>query len=859
MVCMQYCYAPAPVVVGAKTSGPKRTEGRLVDPDDLPWRGMVSADIIGPPPAHELTDPDDGAGYGVTWKDARWGMDSGPAQEWIDDVKPRLVDENEAIDIFVEAVDETDWLFVGVNSAFDLLVLLRAAARKGRNLWRKVFDDLLAPGRLRDTQVSQKLLNIADGAELHRTGMDGLARHYLGLDLGTDKKGPSSWRLKYRWLHHWPATIEEFKAAHRKGIVSDSQLRDVQQHHLFGPPRGGIVLGGLRPIETWPYHARRYAIDDVLLDREIWRRQRDEAMRIFGSPEIPDEVARPVARFCLHLQSARGITPDYHRACEARVSLSTERDHLMSRLIEAGLINRKVTFTASTGVQPGTRVRVIGDLLCETYTFVERCSIKGVKNDNARHGKIEAEESDIERIVPLADLDVIEKIHKGVKLSRNMTEIRKRITDTLLANGYTDADLPLTPSGRDVATDKDVMEIVASKSKDPGLLVLSAKGKVDKLLGTYIEPLCQQRAVHFSYDVLKDTGRTSTMAQKFMSESAEGVMISIKEGTNVQNFPQNEALSRTAKEILKHSKHNPADPDRWIMEWVDRHSPRRMIVARPGFVFSIHDFSSIELATFARTLNRFMGAPCTMAKKINDGTDLHLYTGIALHPLLWRNEAPGEVFTYDELKYWKKVGEECKTLKKVPPPQAYRVGRTRQTGKPTNFGFLGGMGPEKFCFYALQSYGVELEIDTARAARGGWLRTYPEIQPHYFNRISEHHRQGLPVIQIGTRRVRRGCTYSAMCNSYFQGLAADGAMQANWRLTYASYIDEASPLFGSFPLIFEHDAFVVEVPEKNAEAAHNEVGRLMVEGMEVYLKDLKRPELSVNVKTEGILDHRWSK
>lgn len=854
LVCMQYCYAPQPVVVGAIKAGPKRTEGRLVDPDDLPWRGMVSADIIGPAPAHERTDPDDDAGYGESWKyDARAGRwtNPGPAQEWHSDVRPHLVDENEAIDVFAEVIDDTDWLVVGVNSPFDVLVMLRAAMKKGRNLWRKVFDDLLAPGRLRDTQVSQKLINIADGAEMHRTGMDGLARHYLGLDLGTDKKGPSSWRLKYRWLHYWPSTIESFVAQQEKGIVTAEQVAAAR--------KGKIKPGTLRPINTWPYHARRYALDDVLLDREIWRRQRDEAMRIFGCPDIPDEVARPVARFCLHLQSARGITPDYHRACEARVSLSTERDHLMSRLIEAGLINRKVTFTAVSGVQSGTRVRVVGDLLRETYTFIERCTVKGEKNDNARHGRIEAEDSDIERIVPLADLDVVEKIHAGVKLTRNMAEIRRRITDTLLANGYSDADLPMTPSGKDVATNKDVMDIVSAKSDDPGLQVLSAKGKVDKLLTTYIEPLCQQRAVHFSYDVLKDTGRTSTMAQKFMSENSEGVMISIKEGTNVQNFPQNEALSRTAKEILKHSKHNPADSERWVMEWVDRHSPRRMIVARPGFVFSIHDFSSIELATFARTLNRFMGAPCTMAQKINDGTDLHLYTGVALHPLLWRNEAPGEVFTYEELKYWKQVGEECKKLKKVPPREAYRVGRTRQTGKPTNFGFLGGMGPEKFCFYALQSYGVELEIDTARAARGGWLRTYPEIQPHYFNRISEHHRQGLPVIQIGTRRVRRGCTYSAMCNSYFQGLAADGAMQANWRLTYASYIDESSPLFGSYPLIFEHDAFVVEVPEKNAEAAHEEVGRLMVEGMEVYLKDAKRPELSVTVKTEGILDHRWSK
>ena len=58
------------------------------------------------------------------------------------------------------------------------------------------------------------------------------------------------------------------------------------------------------------------------------------------------------------------------------------------------------------------------------------------------------------------------------------------------------------------------------------------------------------------------------------------------------------------------------------------------------------------------------------------------------------------------------------------------------------------------------------------------------------------------------------------------------------------------------PLIFEHDAFIVEVPEASAEAAHEEVGRCMIKGMEVCLKDRKRPELSVAVRTDGALIRR---
>lgn len=143
----------------------------------------------------------------------------------------------------------------------------------------------------------------------------------------------------------------------------------------------------------------------------------------------------------------------------------------------------------------------------------------------------------------------------------------------------------------------------------------------------------------------------------------------------------------------------------------------------------------------------------------------------------------------------------------------------------------------------------------AKQLRKDFLATFPEI-PIYFKAISDRLEQGLPIVQLGTRRVRRPPTYAAACNSPFQGLAADGAMQALWLLTWGSYVDETSPLFGARPLIFEHDAFVVEVPEKTAEEAHAEVGRCMIQGMEVYLKDAKRPELSVAVRTDGALIKR---
>ena len=190
-------------------------------------------------------------------------------------------------------------------------------------------------------------------------------------------------------------------------------------------------------------------------------------------------------------------------------------------------------------------------------------------------------------------------------------------------------------------------------------------------------------------------------------------------------------------------------------------------------------------------------------------------------------------------------------------------------------------------------------MSVAKELRKAFLAAYPEIRD-YFERVSELLKRSLPVVQIGTGRVRRVDRYAAACNSYFQGLAADGGGQAAWLLLWQSKVGPG-PLFDTQadPLIFEHDAFLVEFLSDLAdewqhldaeiEAAHlrgasndlgvirladrraeiqkaaqaspasAEVGRLMVAGMDVYLKDERRPELSVRSETDGKVSICWEK
>jgi DNA polymerase I-like protein with 3'-5' exonuclease and polymerase domains len=73
-----------------------------------------------------------------------------------------------------------------------------------------------------------------------------------------------------------------------------------------------------------------------------------------------------------------------------------------------------------------------------------------------------------------------------------------------------------------------------------------------------------------------------------------------------------------------------------------------------------------------------------------------------------------------------------------------------------------------------------------------------------------------------TGRVRAGVNYTQAKNTRFQGLAADGAKLALWRLLYAGF-----DVCG-----FVHDEILVELPADGAAERAMEVERIMVRAME---------------------------
>jgi DNA polymerase I-like protein with 3'-5' exonuclease and polymerase domains len=94
------------------------------------------------------------------------------------------------------------------------------------------------------------------------------------------------------------------------------------------------------------------------------------------------------------------------------------------------------------------------------------------------------------------------------------------------------------------------------------------------------------------------------------------------------------------------------------------------------------------------------------------------------------------------------------------------------------------------------------------------------------------------ITQLGSGRVRGGLRFTQACNTLFQGKTSDGAKEALWLITLACYDEPKSPLYGSRPVNFVHDEFILEAPIKRWRGAAEELARLAIKGMRKHIPDL---------------------
>lgn len=255
---------------------------------------------------------------------------------------------------------------------------------------------------------------------------------------------------------------------------------------------------------------------------------------------------------------------------------------------------------------------------------------------------------------------------------------------------------------------------------------------------------------------------------------------------------------------------------------------RDCFIPRPGKVFVFVDYTTLELCSLSQVCLDILGYS-VMAEALRRGEDLHLAVAAEMLGI-----------SVEEAQQRFEAGDQ-------------EIREYRQQAKPANFGYPGGMGAEGFKEYA-EGYGIILTQAQAEALRDAWFRKWPEMTD-YFRFISRLTERSDQLTQVRSGRVRGGASYCATANSFFQGLAADGAKEALWRVAWECYIDETSALFGARPVIFLHDEIGIEVDYSDpvrAAAAAERLAVVMREAMEKWIPD-------VPIRCSPVMMKRWYK
>jgi DNA polymerase I-like protein with 3'-5' exonuclease and polymerase domains len=178
-----------------------------------------------------------------------------------------------------------------------------------------------------------------------------------------------------------------------------------------------------------------------------------------------------------------------------------------------------------------------------------------------------------------------------------------------------------------------------------------------------------------------------------------------------------------------------------------------------------------------------------------------------------------------------------------------------------------------------RGYGEKLSEEGAKELKEQWLMAWPEAT-EYFRWVRQQLElplndkdlaQALEGVideenlekytikiptgtfqQLFVGRFRGRCRFTVACNTMFQGLGADGAKEALWRVQRLCYSEPSSVLYGVRPVAFVHDEILAEVCEERAHAQAFELAKVMVEGCNIYLPD-------VPVRCTPALGKFWSK
>lgn len=226
---------------------------------------------------------------------------------------------------------------------------------------------------------------------------------------------------------------------------------------------------------------------------------------------------------------------------------------------------------------------------------------------------------------------------------------------------------------------------------------------------------------------------------------------------------------------------------------------------------TIADYSNIEMVLMAEICG-----DRTLRRLFREGIDVHRYTGSKI------TKKRMEDLTKEE----------------------------RQQAKPANFGFIYGLGAEKFVSYALTGYGVTFTLKEATAIRRTFFEEFHDLRDWQVEALAEGQRTLKSYSIAGRVRHLDPQAHNEYFNNPVQSSGADGLKRA-LRNVYFRFKRK----FGGAVLMVHHvhDEIVSE-HERNPELAAL-VRKEQSEGMEEAMSEFVR---SVPVKVEPSTGHNWA-
>lgn len=375
----------------------------------------------------------------------------------------------------------------------------------------------------------------------------------------------------------------------------------------------------------------------------------------------------------------------------------------------------------------------------------------------------------------------------------------------LVAKTCRDNGLPIkkTKTGR-VSADREVLQTI--HGLHPALERLYQKKVYEKLVTTEL-PRISDCIVHFPFDVLKETGRTSSSADQLYSSA------------NGQNV----------------------DP-----------RIRPCYKAPKGQLILASDFGGLELVTSAQTYYDLFGYS-KLRDILNDGKDAHAYLGAAI-AIKTDDNFRAEVIDQG-IKDEDSLYDFFMSFKELQPDFFKHF---RKFAKPTGLGYPGGLGPATFVSFAKTPYGVTVSVELAAELREIWRELFPEVVQYHDWINQEAVDPRYPEAYCYTAPsglFRANASFCAAANGKaLQSPGAEVAKTALFQLVRET-LDPTlnSILYGCKVVNFIHDEFLLFVPDDEYRQARvNRVEAIMLDAMAQVCPDVKG-------KVESVLTRRWDK